>query len=278
MKILVVDDEDLLVKGIRFNLQNDGYEVITGSDGVQAVELARSQDPDLIVLDVMMPKMDGYTFTKTLRAADNNLPILMVSAKQMPADKNKGFAVGTDDYMTKPFSPSELVARVKAHMARYERLIGSAVEENKVIEIRGIKIDTTARRVWVNGEERTFTTVNEAINSLHLSVDALAGVGFRLRLLKNTFLDFGCRYQYNLLSGIECSGEVNFRKANYNTELYKASTNSFSPASSVTPIQYTTEGVGSSKKRVEKVANLTNSFSSINNSALYFNAGIVIRY
>lgn len=158
---------------------------------------------------------------------------------------------------------------------QYDNLVfhsgsGAIASSNNFVTKRAIE--------GVINEERSFTSVDEAINSLHLSVDALAGVGFRLRLLKNTFLDLGCRYQYNLLSGIECSGEVNFRKANYNTELYKASTNSFSPASSVTPIQYKTEGVGSSKKRVEKVANLTNSFSSINNSALYFNAGIVIRY
>ena len=85
-------------------------------------------------------------------------PIIMVSAKKDDIDKIRGLGLGADDYMTKPFSPSELVARVKAHLARYERLIGSNVEENKVIEIRGLKIDTTARRVWVNGEEKNFTT------------------------------------------------------------------------------------------------------------------------
>ena len=82
----------------------------------------------------------------------------MVSAKKDDIDKIRGLGLGADDYMTKPFSPSELVARVKAHLARYERLIGSVVEENKVIEIRGLKIDTTARRVWVNGVEKNFTT------------------------------------------------------------------------------------------------------------------------
>ena len=82
----------------------------------------------------------------------------MVSAKKDDIDKIRGLGLGADDYMTKPFSPSELVARVKAHLARYERLIGSVVEENKIIEIRGLKIDTTARRVWINGEEKNFTT------------------------------------------------------------------------------------------------------------------------
>ena len=87
-----------------------------------------------------------------------DVPIIMVSAKKDDIDKIRGLGLGADDYMTKPFSPSELVARVKAHLARYERLIGSHVEENKLIEIRGLKIDTTARRVWVNGKEKAFTT------------------------------------------------------------------------------------------------------------------------
>ena len=87
-----------------------------------------------------------------------NTPIIMVSAKKDDIDKIRGLGLGADDYMTKPFSPSELVARVKAHLARYERLIGTGVQENDVIEIRGLKIDKTARRVWVNGEEKNFTT------------------------------------------------------------------------------------------------------------------------
>ena len=90
--------------------------------------------------------------------AEKYCQLIMVSAKKDDIDKIRGLGLGADDYMTKPFSPSELVARVKAHLARYERLIGSVVEQNDVIEIRGLKIDRTARRVWVNGEERSFTT------------------------------------------------------------------------------------------------------------------------
>ena len=105
----------------------------------------------------MLPGINGFDVCAKLREKID-IPILLVTAKQDDIDKIRGLGLGADDYMTKPFSPSELVARVKAHMARYERLIGSVVEENKVIEIRGIKIDTTARRVWVNGEEKTFTT------------------------------------------------------------------------------------------------------------------------
>ena len=105
----------------------------------------------------MLPGVDGFENCRQVRDSKNT-PIIMVSAKKDDIDKIRGLGLGADDYMTKPFSPSELVARVKAHLARYERLIGSNVEENEIIEIRGLKIDTTARRVWVNGEERSFTT------------------------------------------------------------------------------------------------------------------------
>ena len=107
--------------------------------------------------DLMLPGMDGFEICRKLRE-EKNTPIIMVSAKKDDIDKIRGLGLGADDYMTKPFSPSELVARVKAHLSRYERLIGSAAEVNKVIEIRGLKIDTTARRVWVNGQEKAFTT------------------------------------------------------------------------------------------------------------------------
>ena len=116
-KILVVDDEALLVKGIRFNLQNDGYEVITGSDGVQAVELARSQEPDLIVLDVMMPRLDGLGACSKIREF-SDVPIILLTAKTEDMDKLLGFDQGADDYMTKPFSVKELVARIKANTRR----------------------------------------------------------------------------------------------------------------------------------------------------------------
>ena len=105
----------------------------------------------------MLPGIDGFEICKQIRERKNT-PILMVSAKKDDIDKIRGLGLGADDYVTKPFSPSELVARVKAHMARYNRLIGSRVVENDIIEIRGIKIDKTARRVWINDEEKQFTT------------------------------------------------------------------------------------------------------------------------
>ena len=111
----------------------------------------------MFILDLMLPGVDGFEICKKIRE-EKNTPIIMVSAKKDDIDKIRGLGLGADDYMTKPFSPSELVARVKAHLARYDRLTGSAVEKNKIIEIRGLRIDTTARRVWVNDVEKTFTT------------------------------------------------------------------------------------------------------------------------
>ena len=111
----------------------------------------------MYILDLMLPGTDGFEICKKIREKKNT-PILMVSAKKDDIDKIRGLGLGADDYITKPFSPSELVARVKAHLARYERLIGSNVQKNDIIEIRGIRIDKTARRVWVNDEEKQFTT------------------------------------------------------------------------------------------------------------------------
>ena len=117
-KILVVDDEKLLVKGVKFNLENEGYEVECAYDGASAVELARNGRFDLIILDVMMPRMDGFTLTRTIRESGSMLPILMLTAKDMPQDKHTGFIVGTDDYMTKPPDRQELVLRIKALLRR----------------------------------------------------------------------------------------------------------------------------------------------------------------
>jgi DNA-binding response OmpR family regulator len=156
-RILIVEDERAIAELERDYLELSGFEVEVANDGQTGLHKALSEDYDLIILDLMLPEVDGFEICRQVRA-EKNTPIIMVSAKKDDIDKIRGLGLGADDYMTKPFSPSELVARVKAHMARYERLVGSAVEENKVIEIRGIKIDTTARRVWINGEEKSFTT------------------------------------------------------------------------------------------------------------------------
>ena len=156
-RILIIEDEEALADLEKDYLELSGFEVEVANDGVTGLDKALNEDYNLLILDLMLPGVDGFEICRKVRD-EKNTPIIMVSAKKDDIDKIRGLGLGADDYMTKPFSPSELVARVKAHLARYERLIGSAVEENKVIEIRGLKIDTTARRVWINGEEKPFTT------------------------------------------------------------------------------------------------------------------------
>ena len=156
-KILIVEDEEAIADLEKDYLELSGFEVEVANDGETGLKKALENDYDLFILDLMLPGVDGFEICRQVRD-DKNTPIIMVSAKKDDIDKIRGLGLGADDYITKPFSPSELVARVKAHMARYDRLVGSAVEENKVIDIRGLKIDTTARRVWVNGEEKPFTT------------------------------------------------------------------------------------------------------------------------
>ena len=156
-KILIVEDEESIAELEKDYLELSGFEVHIETNGETGLKEALEGDYDLILLDLMLPGVDGFEICKRVRKVKNT-PILLVSAKKDDIDKIRGLGLGADDYVTKPFSPSELVARVKAHLARYERLIGSAVQENEIIEIRGIKIVKTARRVYVNGEEKQFTT------------------------------------------------------------------------------------------------------------------------
>ena len=156
-RILIVEDEESYREPLVYQLTREGYDVSAAATGEEGLELFTKGGIDLVLLDLMLPGIDGFEICKQIRE-EKNTPILMVSAKKDDIDKIRGLGLGADDYITKPFSPSELVARVKAHLARYERLIGSNTVENDVIEIRGIRIDKTARRVWVNGEEKQFTT------------------------------------------------------------------------------------------------------------------------
>lgn len=156
-KILIVEDEVAIAELEKDYLELSGFEVEVENDGMTGLARALAEDFDLFILDLMLPGIDGFEICKQIRERKNT-PILMVSAKKDDIDKIRGLGLGADDYVTKPFSPSELVARVKAHLSRYERLIGSNIAENDIIEIRGIKIDKTARRVWINGEEKQFTT------------------------------------------------------------------------------------------------------------------------
>ena len=156
-RILIIEDETSIAELEKDYLELSGFEVELEEQGDVGLERALNEDFDLLILDLMLPGMDGFEICKRFREVKNT-PIIMISAKKDDIDKIRGLGLGADDYMTKPFSPSELVARVKAHLARYERLVSSAKEANDIIEIRGLKIDKTARRVFVNGEEKVFTT------------------------------------------------------------------------------------------------------------------------
>ena len=150
-RILIIEDEEAIADLEKDYLELSGFEVKICNTGDEGLQTALREEFDLIVLDLMLPGLDGFEVCKKIRE-EKNIPIIMVSAKKEDIDKIRGLGMGADDYMTKPFSPSELVARVKAHLARYDRLVGSSNKNNDVIEIRGIRIDKTARRVIVDGE------------------------------------------------------------------------------------------------------------------------------
>lgn len=156
-RILIIEDEESIAELEKDYLELSGFEVEIENDGAEGLKKALEEEFDLFILDLMLPGVDGFEICRKVREVKNT-PIIMVSAKKEDIDKIRGLGLGADDYITKPFSPSEMVARVKAHLARYERLIGSSMPDNEIIEIRGLKIDKTARRVWVNGEEKNFTT------------------------------------------------------------------------------------------------------------------------
>lgn len=147
MKILIVDDEELLVKGIRFNLQNEGYETITGKDGLEAVKLAKEENPDLIILDIMMPNMDGLTACARIREF-SSVPIILLTAKVDDMDKLLGFDNGADDYITKPFNILEVKARVRALLRRSK----TTAQQVNTLTIGKISLDLDARNAYRSGE------------------------------------------------------------------------------------------------------------------------------
>ena len=156
-RILIIEDEMTIAELEKDYLELSGFEVEIETNGEHGLKKVLEEDYNIVILDLMLPGMDGFEVCRQIRE-HKNLPVLMVSAKKDDIDKIRGLGMGADDYVTKPFSPSELVARVKAHLARYERLIGSGAMQNDIVEIRGIRIDKTARRVWINEEEKQFTT------------------------------------------------------------------------------------------------------------------------
>ena len=156
-KVLIIEDEEVIADLEKDYLELSGFEVEIENNGKDGLKKALTEDFSIVILDLMLPEMDGFEVCKKIRE-EINIPIIMVSAKKDDIDKIRGLGLGADDYMTKPFSPSELVARVKAHLSRYDRLVGSLQKKNDVIEIRGLLIDKTARRVLVDKEEKAFTT------------------------------------------------------------------------------------------------------------------------
>ncbi|MCR5618804.1 MAG: response regulator transcription factor [Lachnospiraceae bacterium] len=158
-KILIIEDEKEIADLEKDYLEMSDFEVECFDRGDTGLEASEKNDYDLIVLDLMLPGLDGFDVCRKVRAV-KDIPIIMVSAKKDDIDKIRGLGLGADDYLTKPFSPGELVARVKAHLAQYERLVGagSKKNDNDIIEIHGIKIDKSARRVFIDGEEKIFTT------------------------------------------------------------------------------------------------------------------------
>jgi len=147
--ILVVDDEKRMVRFIRLNLEQDGFKVISAFNGTEALEQVRKNLPDLVLLDVMMPDMDGFEVLRKIRQA-SNVPIIMLTAKGEEEDRIRGLELGADDYITKPFSPREMVSRVKAVLRRTEDF---NVDTSKVIEVDDwLKMDFNRRKIWVGGE------------------------------------------------------------------------------------------------------------------------------
>ena len=157
-KVLIIEDEQAIAELEKDYLELYDFEVSIEHDGQKGLDRALLENYDIVIVDLMLPSVDGFEVCKRIREVKDR-PILVVSAKKEDIDKIRGLELGADDYITKPFSPSELVARVKAHLSRYERLVKSGTgQENAFIEIRGIKIDKTARRVFINGEEKILTT------------------------------------------------------------------------------------------------------------------------
>lgn len=151
-RVLVVDDEPNIVDILRFNLEREGYEVITAEDGVQGLEMARSSDPDLILLDVMMPEMDGFEVCRELRREDKLTPIIMLTAREEEADRVMGLELGADDYVSKPFSVRELMARVRTNIRRQAAMNETETGKKEgMIRAGSISVDTSGQQIFKNG-------------------------------------------------------------------------------------------------------------------------------
>lgn len=157
-KVLIVDDERSIVDILRYNLEKNDMTAVCAYDGAEGLRLARECDPDVILLDVMLPEIDGFEVCRTLRAEGNNVPIIMITAREEETDKVFGLELGADDYITKPFSMRELLARVRTNMRRAASMAPAAAEEpGDQIKVKDLVIDRTRRAVYKNGKELELT-------------------------------------------------------------------------------------------------------------------------
>ncbi len=153
-KILVVEDEENILEAVRYSLEGQGYEALTATDGVTGLSLARAEHPDLVILDVMLPGMDGLEVCRAIRR-EQDMPVLMLTARVEEVDRIVGLELGADDYITKPFSMRELMARVKAHIRRYRKIESGAVADtgDGLLVSGNLQVDTAGHRVRLNGRE-----------------------------------------------------------------------------------------------------------------------------
>ena len=158
-KILVCDDDKEIVEAIEIYLTQDGHQVLEAYDGIEAVEILKKESVDLLIMDIMMPRMDGIRATLKIREK-HNIPIIILSAKSEDADKILGLTIGADDYIPKPFNPLELVARVKSHLRRYMQLGSTAIKESEAIyTVGGLAINDDLKEVTVDGEPVKLTPI-----------------------------------------------------------------------------------------------------------------------
>lgn len=148
--ILLIEDNATLAETLRYNLEREGYTVIHAADGIQGLELAHQENPDLLVLDIMLPRLDGFSVCRILRQ-ESNVPIIMLTARQDEVDRIAGLELGADDYVSKPFSLGEFLARIRAILRRAERQPGSGSRE--VLDAGPLRVDTRSRRAWRDGVE-----------------------------------------------------------------------------------------------------------------------------
>lgn len=158
-KILVCDDDKEIVEAIEIYLTQDGHQILEAYDGIEAVEILKKESVDLLIMDIMMPRMDGIRATLKIRE-ENNIPIIILSAKSEDADKILGLNIGADDYITKPFNPLELVARVKSHLRRYMQLGSTTIKESEAVyTVGGLAINDDLKEVTVDGEPVKLTPI-----------------------------------------------------------------------------------------------------------------------